>query len=60
MISDIKKISESGYDHLRLPIDYNLVQDEKGEFISENFKYIDNCIEWVKKYPSCFKTAWTM
>lgn len=48
--ADIEKISKAGFDHIRLPIDYNLLQDEKGEFISENFKYIDCCIEWVRKY----------
>lgn len=45
---DIKKIAEAGYDHVRLPIDYNLVQKDDGSFIEANFKYIDNCITWAK------------
>ncbi|MDE6788256.1 MAG: glycoside hydrolase family 5 protein [Ruminococcus sp.] len=48
--SDIQKIAEWGFDHIRLPIDYNLVQDNKSGFIETGFAYIDNCIEWCEKY----------
>lgn len=48
--SDIEKISGWGFDHIRLPIDYNLVQDNKGGFIESGFSYIDSCIEWCGKY----------
>lgn len=48
--SDIQRIAESGADHVRLPVDYNLVQDKQGEFIPENFRYIDDCIEWCGEY----------
>ncbi|MDO5126279.1 MAG: cellulase family glycosylhydrolase [Eubacteriales bacterium] len=43
---DIQRIAMWGVDHVRLPIDYNLVQREDGSFIEENFKYIDDCISW--------------
>ncbi|MCQ2536904.1 MAG: glycoside hydrolase family 5 protein [Lachnospiraceae bacterium] len=46
---DFRTIKSWGLDHVRLPIDYNLVQDKEGNFIVENFKYIDNAIEWCKK-----------
>lgn len=48
--SDIQQIAEWGFDHVRLPIDYNLVQDDNGNFIQSGFLYIDSCIEWCGKY----------
>ena len=47
---DIKKISEWGLDHVRIPIDYELVEDENGEYIEEGFSYIDNALKWCGKY----------
>lgn len=47
---DIKRISEWGLDHVRLPVDYNVVQNEDGTFIESGFKHIDDCIAWCKKY----------
>lgn len=47
---DIKQIAEWGFDHVRLPVDYNLVQDNNGSLIESGFAYIDNCIEWCGKY----------
>lgn len=48
--ADIKKIAGWGLDHVRLPIDYNVVQTEDGKFIESGFKHIDDCILWCKKY----------
>lgn len=45
---DIAFIAKSGFDHVRVPIDYELVQKDNGEFIEEGFKYIDNCLLWCK------------
>ncbi len=47
---DIKIIADSGADHIRLPIDYDLLQDKTGEFIPDHFVYIDNCLAWCQKY----------
>jgi len=47
---DVKRISEWGLDHLRLPVDYNVVQTDDGKFIEEGFKHIDDCIKWCRKY----------
>ncbi|MBP3380130.1 MAG: cellulase family glycosylhydrolase [Ruminococcus sp.] len=44
--SDIENIRGMGFDHLRLPVDYNLVQNETGEFREDGFDYIDRCIQW--------------
>lgn len=48
--SDIKQIAEWGLDHVRLPIDYELLKTKEGETIPSHFTYIDNCIAWCKKY----------
>lgn len=45
---DIKKISGWMVDHVRLPIDYNLLEDENGFFLEEGFAYIDNAVSWCK------------
>ena len=46
---DIIKISTWMVDHVRLPIDYNLLEDESGNFKEEGFAYIDNAVSWCKK-----------
>lgn len=47
---DIAKIASWGADHVRLPIDYNVIQNDDGSFIESGFAHIDRCIEWCKKY----------
>ncbi len=48
--SDIENIRKMGFDHVRLPVDYELVQDKNGCFIDSGFVYIENCVEWCGKY----------
>ncbi len=48
--SDIEKIASWGADHIRVPIDYNVIQDDNGDFIESGFQYIDDCALWCKKY----------
>lgn len=48
--SDIKTISEWGLDHVRLPIDYNVIEDEDGLPLKNGYKHIDDCIMWCEKY----------
>lgn len=45
---DIRKISSWGTDHVRLPIDYNLLEDENGSFIEKGFSYIDSAVKWCR------------
>lgn len=45
-VDDITKISRMGVDHVRLPIDFELVEDEKGNELEEGYRYIDNGLEW--------------
>ncbi len=47
---DIARISGWGLDHIRLPIDYNLVETAGGEYIPEGFGYIEKTIGWCRKY----------
>jgi aryl-phospho-beta-D-glucosidase BglC (GH1 family) len=48
--ADIKQISQWGLDHVRLPIDYQLVKNSDGTTKETGFTYIDNCIDWCKEY----------
>ncbi len=47
---DFANISKIGFDHVRLPIDYNLLEDENGKPISEGYVYLENTIALCKKY----------
>ncbi len=47
---DIERIASWGLDHVRLPIDYDVIEDENGNDIEEGFAHIDKCVEWCKKY----------
>lgn len=48
--SDIAKISSWDIDHVRVPVDYNLVEDENGAYQESGFEYIDKVLEWAGKY----------
>lgn len=47
---DMKDIAEMGFDHVRLPIDYDVIQSEDETFIESGLKHIDDCIYWASKY----------
>ncbi len=47
---DIERIASWGLDHVRLPIDFHLFQNDDKSFIESGFGYIDNCLEWCAKY----------
>ena len=46
---DFKIIKNLGFDHVRVPVDYNLVEEEDGTY-TDGFKYIDRAISWARKY----------
>jgi len=50
--NDIKQIASWGLDHIRLPFNYNVIEDEAKPFLYKEagFKYIDRCIAWCEKY----------
>lgn len=47
---DIKYIASLGFDHVRVPVDYNVLEDEEGNPIECGFKYLDNCRDWCRKH----------
>lgn len=48
---DMEQIVSWGMDHVRLPIDYMLLEEDEKPFVykEEGFYYIDQCIEWCKE-----------
>lgn len=48
--ADFERVSKWGIDHIRLPIDYNVVETEDGEYKESGFTYIENAILWARKY----------
>ena len=48
--SDIETIGKWGLDHIRLPIDYDLVEEQDGTYKEEGFCYIDKVVGWAGKY----------
>lgn len=47
---DIKQIAQWNFDHIRLPIDYSLIQDENGKLIESGIEYIDRCLRWCDEF----------
>lgn len=48
--SDFKKVSEWGMDHVRIPVDYNVVQNDDCSYKQDGFDRIERCIPLCKKY----------
>ncbi|MDO5155021.1 MAG: cellulase family glycosylhydrolase [Eubacteriales bacterium] len=48
--ADIEKIASWGVDHVRLPLDYENVENEDGTEKESGYQYVDNCIAWCRKY----------
>lgn len=47
---DIKTIQSWGMDHVRLPIDYDLIEDDAGNPIESGYAHIQDAIDWCGKY----------
>src|SRR5512134_3753133 len=47
---NIQQIAGWGMDHVRLPIDYPILEDDTqpGVYKEEGFAYIDRCLGWCK------------
>ena len=48
--NDFARIRDWGLDHVRLPVDYELVQNRDGSLRHEGFRYLDRAIEWCSRY----------
>ena len=46
---DIQKIKEMGFDHVRIPIDYEVFETEEGERIEEGFALVEKVLNWCEK-----------
>ncbi len=47
---DIAKIASWELDHVRIPVDYNVLEEEAGVYKEAGFVHIDRAIEWCRKY----------
>ena len=45
---DIAEIASLGFDHVRVPVDYNVLEDEEGNPREDGFRYLENCREWCE------------
>lgn len=47
---DIKDIANMGFDHVRVPVDYNVLEDQNANILQEGYVYLQNAVDWCKKY----------
>ena len=47
---DIAYISSLGFDHVRVPVDYNVLEDEEGNERAGGFRYLEDCRQWCEKH----------
>ena len=43
---DIADVAAMGFDHVRVPVDYNVLEDEAGHILESGFGYLENCRRW--------------
>lgn len=50
--ADIARIADWGMDHVRLPVDYPILEEKQpaGDFTITGFAYLDRCLAWCQKY----------
>ncbi len=47
---DIADIASLGFDHVRVPVDYNVLEDEDGNRIDDGFAYLTSCRQWCEDF----------
>lgn len=49
--ADIEQIATWGMDHVRLPVDYPVLEsdDAPGDYLERGFGYVDSCLEWCQQ-----------
>lgn len=47
---DFKIIKSWGLDHVRLNVDYNVLEDEQGNYQEDGFAYVQKAIDWAEEY----------
>lgn len=50
--NDVRQIASWGLDHIRLPFNYNVIEDEASPLVYKEtgFKYLDRGIAWAEKH----------
>ena len=47
---DIRRIAGLGFDHIRLPIDYEVLESDEGIKKPEGYAYVSQVVLWCQKY----------
>jgi endoglucanase len=47
---DVARVAGWGFDHIRLPFDYNVIEDERGAEKPEGYAYLDSMASWCAEY----------
>ncbi|HIW80722.1 MAG TPA: glycoside hydrolase family 5 protein [Candidatus Acetatifactor stercoripullorum] len=48
--ADIRRIASWGLDHVRVPVDYELIETKDGDPIEAGYVYIETCIAWCRNH----------
>jgi len=48
--ADVARVAAWGFDHIRLPFDYNVIEDERGNAKPDGYVYLDNMAAWCGEY----------
>lgn len=46
---DFRRIADWGFDHVRIPVDYELILHNKFDFREDGFIRLENCIRWSRE-----------
>lgn len=47
---DVKKVADLGFDHIRLPIDYEVLETQDGNEYMEGIAYVNQFLLWCEEY----------
>ena len=47
---DVKKVKDLGFDHIRLPIDYEVLETREGFEYTEGIAYVNQFLLWCEEY----------
>ncbi len=50
-VDDVKRIADWGFDHIRLPLDYPVLEDDAkpGLYKESGFEYVESCVNWCRE-----------
>ena len=48
--ADFRTVKEWGLDHVRIPVDYDLVEEKDGTYKEEGFAILQRAVDWCGKY----------